>query len=241
MNKKVYICMTGCRACGAKEIFQLFKENIEKRRLENIEIKPTGCLGLCAKAPVAIIEPEGTFYGRIKSKDVEEIVEKTICKNEVIQRLTYYDALSKGYISLAKQIPFYKFQKRMVLDNCGRINPCEIKDYLERGGYRALRKVLLEMKPEEVISEIKAAGLRGRGGAGFPTGIKWELVASQASEIKYVIANCNEGDPGAFMNRAILEGDPHSVLEGMLISGFCLGANQGFVYVRQEYPIAVAY
>lgn len=238
-KKIIRICMTGCRAHGAKNIHQLFKETIEKRKLENVEIKPVGCLGLCAYAPVAIIEPQGIFYGRIKSKDIEEIVEKTICKDEIVHRLTYLDPLTKSRIGLVSEIPFYKAQKRIVLNNCGRISPLEIRDYLEQDGYQALRKALLKMQPQEVISEIKKSGLRGRGGAGFPTGLKWELVSKQKSALKYVIANGDEGDPGAFMDRAILEGDPHSVLEGMLISGFAVEAKQGFVYVRAEYPIAV--
>ncbi|TLD42560.1 MAG: NAD-reducing hydrogenase subunit HoxF [Candidatus Jettenia ecosi] len=235
---RVLICTTGCRALGAEEVFKAFKAEIKKLSLEDkVEIVDTGCQGLCARAPVLTIEPMGIFYGRVTEMDVTEIVSRTILKGEVIERLCYTDAGKR--IPYVRDIPFYSKQEKIVLRNCGEIDPKNIHEYIVRDGYAALSKVLSDMTPEDVIHEMKSSGLRGRGGAGFPTGNKWEFVKKAAGDIKYIICNGDEGDPGAFMDRAVLEGDPHTVIEGMLIGAYAIGARKGIIYVRAEYPIAV--
>lgn len=236
----VRICMTGCRAYGAEDIFQAFKAEIKKRKWsKRVEIRETGCHGFCAKAPVIVIDPQGIFYQQVKPEDVPEIVKKTLGQDKLIERLLYKDLLTAKTIPFVKDIPFYKGQLISVLNNCGKIDPKKIEQYIERDGYAAFTKVLSAMTPEMVIEEIKKSGLRGRGGAGFPTGLKWSLMKANPAEKKYLICNADEGDPGAFMDRAVLEGDPHSVIEGMLIGAYAMGASEGFVYVRAEYPIAV--
>lgn len=235
---RVLICTTGCRALGAEEVFNAFKAEIKKLSLEDkVEIVDTGCQGLCARAPVLTIEPIGIFYGRVTEADVTEIVSRTVLKGEVIERLCYTDAGKR--IPYVRDIPFYSKQEKIVLRNCGEIDPKNIYEYIVRDGYAALSKVLSDMTPDDVIHEMKNSGLRGRGGAGFPTGNKWEFVKKAAGDIKYIICNGDEGDPGAFMDRAVLEGDPHSVIEGMLIGAYAIGARKGIIYVRAEYPIAV--
>ncbi|MFH1823820.1 MAG: NADH-quinone oxidoreductase subunit NuoF [Candidatus Firestonebacteria bacterium] len=236
----VRICTTGCRAFGAIEVLDAFLKEVKERKLEKkIEIRQTGCHGLCAKAPVLAIDPDGIFYQQVSPKDVPEIISKTILKGEILTRLVYADLKTGEKYPYAKDVPFYKEQLKIVLRNCGYVDPTNIDNYLIREGYLSLIKVLTLMKPEEVIEEIKKSGLRGRGGAGFPTGKKWEFVRNAKVTPKYIICNGDEGDPGAFMDRAVLEGDPHSVLEGMLIAAYALGANEGYIYVRAEYPIAV--
>lgn len=235
---RVLICTTGCRALGAEEVFKAFKAEIKKLSLEDkVEIVDTGCQGLCARAPVLTIEPMGIFYGRVTETDVTEVVSRTILKGEVIERLCYTDAGKR--IPYVHDIPFYSKQEKIVLRNCGEIDPKNIREYIVRDGYAALSKVLSDMTPEDVIHEMKSSGLRGRGGAGFPTGNKWEFVKKAVGDIKYIICNGDEGDPGAFMDRAVLEGDPHTVIEGMLIGAYAIGARKGIIYVRAEYPIAV--
>ncbi|NUO08394.1 MAG: NADH-quinone oxidoreductase subunit NuoF [Candidatus Brocadia sp.] len=235
---RVFVCTTGCRALGAEEVCKAFKAEIERQSLtDRIEIVDTGCQGLCARAPVLTIEPLGVFYGRVTETDVPEIISRTILKGEIIERLCYVEAGKR--IPHIRDIPFYSKQKRVVLKNCGNIDPMKINEYILRDGYAAISKVLSGMTPDHVITEMKNSGLRGRGGAGFPTGNKWEFVKKAQGEIKYLICNGDEGDPGAFMDRAVLEGDPHSVIEGMLIAAYAIGSQKGFIYVRAEYPIAV--
>lgn len=235
---RVLICTTGCRALGAEEVYKAFKAEIEMLSLKDkVEIVDTGCQGLCARAPVLTIEPMGIFYGRVTETDVTEIISRTILKGEVIERLCYTEAGKR--IPYMRDIPFYNKQKKIVLRNCGTIDPKNIDDYVLRDGYAAISKVLSSMTPDTVINEIKNSGLRGRGGAGFPTGNKWEFVKKATGDIKYIVCNGDEGDPGAFMDRAVLEGDPHSVIEGMLIGAYAIGSRKGIIYVRAEYPIAV--
>lgn len=235
---RIFICTTGCRALGAEEVCKAFKDEITKQSLAGkIEMVETGCQGLCTRAPVLTIEPLGIFYGRATETDVPEIISRTIQKGEVIDRLCYSEAGKR--IPYVRDIPFYSKQKKIVLKNCGSIDPRNINEYILRDGYAAFAKVLTSMTQEKVIDEIKNSGLRGRGGAGYPTGIKWEAVRKVQGDIKYMVCNGDEGDPGAFMDRAVLEGDPHAVIEGMLIGAYAIGSQKGFIYVRAEYPIAV--
>ena len=244
IRSHVLICGgTGCTSSGSKVLQQTFAEELEAKGLQDeVQIVQTGCFGLCALGPVVIIHPEGTFYSRVTKEDVAEIVEEHLLKGRIVKRLEYSDvgdlAIEKDNISL-NDTAFYRSQKRVALRNCGMINPENIDEYIAMDGYSALGKVLTEMTPQEVIDVILASGLRGRGGAGFPTGKKWAFAAANQADQKYVCCNADEGDPGAFMDRSVLEGDPHSVLEAMAIAGYAIGANQGFIYVRAEYPIAV--
>jgi NADH-quinone oxidoreductase subunit F len=236
----VRICMTGCRAYGAEEVREAFKSEIQHRGLEDrVEIRDTGCQGFCARAPVITIEPQDIFYQQFLPDDVPEIVSETLVAGRTIERLTYPHPLTGERIAHSSQIPFYRGQTQNVLKNCGKIDPQSIEQYIVRDGYSALTKALSSMKSDEVIEEVKKSGLRGRGGAGFPTGLKWNFVKGSPGSVKYLICNADEGDPGAFMDRAVLEGDPHSVIEGMLIAAHAIGAQSGYVYVRAEYPIAV--
>ncbi|MEE9417980.1 MAG: FAD-dependent oxidoreductase [Desulfatiglandaceae bacterium] len=237
---RVYVCMTGCRAYGAAELRAALEEEVKKQGLSGqVEIRSTGCHGLCAKAPVMSIDPLGVQYQEVNPGDAVEIVDITIKQNRLIDRLAYMDAQTGNPIYYRSQIPFYKKQVRRVLTNCGRIDPTRIEDYIAAGGYQAIVKALSRMTPEQVIDEITRAKLRGRGGAGFPTGMKWKLARQAEGRPKYIVCNADEGDPGAFMDRAVLEGDPHAVLEGMLIGAYAIGAEYGYIYVREEYPIAV--
>ena len=242
----VLICGgTGCTSSGSPAIQKVLEEQLKVNDLENeIKIVQTGCFGLCALGPVMIVYPEGTFYSRVTEDDVKEIVEEHLLKGRIVDRLVYNDAatdeiVEEHNVSL-NDTAFYKKQKRIALRNCGVINPEVIDEYIATGGYEALGKVLTEMTPDEVIQQILDSGLRGRGGGGFPTGLKWKLAAGNQADQKYVCCNADEGDPGAFMDRSILEGDPHVVLESMAIAGYAIGASQGYIYVRAEYPIAVA-
>ncbi len=231
---------TGCHAYGCLKVAQAFQREIKKQRLQNsVEVRITGCHGFCERGPIVVIQPEGIFYQRIKLKDVKEVISKTIKNKKIIDRLLYVDPETNKKIVYEKAVPFYKKQRRIIFGHNGLIDPTEIKDYIAVNGYSALSKVLSRMTPPEVIEEIKNSGLRGRGGAGFPTGSKWEVTAKAPSPVKYIVCNCDEGDPGAYMDRSLLEGNPHSVLEGMLIGAFAIGAQEGYVYVRAEYPIAV--
>ncbi len=243
----VLICGgTGCTSSGSKSIQAAFNENIEKLGLtEEVKLVQTGCFGLCAEGPVVIVYPDGTFYSRVQAEDVAEIVEEHLLKGRPVSRLVYHGALAEegkedvANVSL-NDTAFYKSQTRVALRNCGVINPEEIDEYIAMDGYQALGKVLTEMTPDEVIKCILDSGLRGRGGGGFPTGRKWALTAVNEAPQKYVVCNADEGDPGAFMDRSVLEGDPHAIIEAMAIAGYAIGATQGYVYVRAEYPIAVA-
>ncbi len=241
----VLICGgTGCTSSGSVKLQNLFAEQIEEKGLsDEVKIVQTGCFGLCALGPVVIVYPDGTFYSRVSEKDVPEIVEEHLLKGRPVERLVYNDVAddvkhSAKEASLS-DTKFYRSQKRIALRNCGVINPEDINEYIAMDGYRALGKVLTEMKPQDVIQCLLDSGLRGRGGGGFPTGLKWKFAAANAADQKYVCCNADEGDPGAFMDRSVLEGDPHVVLEAMAIAGYAIGANQGYIYVRAEYPIAV--
>ena len=245
IRAQVLVCGgTGCTSSGSNKIQEAFTEQISAYGLENeIKLVQTGCFGLCALGPVVIVYPDGTFYSRVTPDDVKEIVEEHLLKGRVVERLVYADTgtdeiVSKAAVSL-NDTAFYKSQKRIVLRNCGVINPDEIDEYIAMDGYQALCKALTEMTPEDVIKVVSDSGLRGRGGGGFPTGRKWALCAPNKAPQKYVVCNADEGDPGAFMDRSILEGDPHSVIEAMAICGYAVGATKGYVYVRAEYPIAV--
>jgi len=231
---------TGCTSSGSHEVMDAFRKELEKRKLSGeVLVVPTGCHGMCEMGPIVVVYPEGTFYCRIQKSDVAEIVEEHIYKGRPVQRLMYAGTEEMPVIPHYKEIPFYGKQHRIALKNCGYINPDNIEEYIARGGYEALGKALSGMKPVQVIDEVKASGLRGRGGGGFPTGLKWSFCASSKGDKKYVICNADEGDPGAFMDRSILEGDPHSVLEGMSIGAYAMGADEGYIYCRAEYPLAI--
>jgi len=238
----VLICAgTGCTASGSLSIFDVINEEIAKNGIQKeIKVVKTGCFGLCEVGPIMIVYPEGAFYSRIKADDIPEIVSEHLVKGRVVKRLLYHDSIAQDdTIKSLNEVGFYKKQMRIALRNCGFIDPENIEEYIAVDGYSALGKVLSEMTPNEVIETIKASGLRGRGGAGFSTGVKWGFAAYAPGDIKYVCCNGDEGDPGAFMDRSILEGDPHSVLEAMAIAGYSIGSEQGYIYVRAEYPIAI--
>ena len=237
----ITVCQgTGCSASGATEVVAAFRKEIKKQKLEKkIDIRTTGCHGFCERGPLVVIYPEGVFYQRVSTEDVVEIVSQTATGCPVIDRLLYVDPVTGKKVVHEKEVPFYSKQKRLLFANNGRIDPTEIRDYIGLGGYSSLGKVLFEMEPQDVVDAIKRAGLRGRGGGGFATGRKWESCRKAEGDIKYVICNADEGDPGAFQDRSILEGNPHSVLEGMIIGGYAVGAKEGYIYVRNEYPLAV--
>ena len=238
-EKHILVCQgTGCTSSKSPEILENFKRIIKEKNIQNVRIIKTGCFGLCAKGPIVIIRPEDTFYAMVKPEDCEEIIESHIQNGKIVDRLLCKD-IDGTKVQKLDDLNFYKKQKRIALKNCGVINPEDIDEYIAFDGYRALARVLLEMDSDEVIDIITKSGLRGRGGAGFPTGKKWRSTADSKGDVKYVVCNADEGDPGAFMDRSILEGDPHAVLEAMEIAGFAIGAQKGFIYVRAEYPIAV--
>ena len=241
-RSQVLICGgTGCTSSGSAELIRLFEEKIKEVGLEKeVKVVRTGCFGLCEMGPVVIVYPEGAFYSHIKAENVEEIVNEHLLKGRIVRRLLCREAIEEEDTTKSlDEVDFYKKQKRVALRNCGVIDPERIDEYIAFDGYKALAKVLTEMTPQQVIDTIKASGLRGRGGAGFPTGTKWQFAANSVDDQKYVCCNADEGDPGAFMDRSILEGDPNAVIEAMAIAGYAIGANQGYVYVRAEYPIAV--
>ena len=237
---QIHVCMTGCRAYGSADVLASLQEEIKRQGLtREVEVRSTGCHGFCAKAPVIAVEPMGIQYQEVSPEDASEVVTATLKNNLLVDRLAYRDPVTGKPIYYRNQIPFYEKQERRVLARCGRIDPTRVEDYVAEGGYEAFVKAISAMTPEQVIEEVKKAKLRGRGGAGFPTGLKWEFARRASGRPKYVICNADEGDPGAFMDRAMLEGDPHAVLEGMLIGAYAMGAEYGFIYVREEYPIAV--
>ena len=239
-EKLISLCAgSGCGAYGTAKVHHALTEELAKQKMQaEVDVKLTGCHGFCEKGPIMVIHPEGIFYPQIKEKHIPEIVERTIKNNEVINSLLLKDVSTKKKITHEHDIPFYKRQQRIIFGNNGLIDPTRIEDYFSVGGYAALEKALFDIAPEEIIEEIKKSGLRGRGGGGFRTGIKWETCAKQQGQ-RYVICNADEGDPGAYMDRSLLEGNPHSVLEGMLIGALAIGSSEGFVYVRHEYPLAV--
>ena len=232
---------TGCTSSGCQKVMKEFEAQLAAKGLEKeVKMVQTGCFGLCALGPVVIVYPEGAFYSMVKPEDVEEIVSEHLLKGRVVTRLLYDETVQDDTVKSLNETNFYKTQMRIALRNCGVIDPENIDEYIALDGYKALGKVLTEMKPEEVIDVIKASGLRGRGGGGFPTGIKWMLAAKSPNVIgKYVCCNADEGDPGAFMDRSVLEGDPHAVIEAMAIAAYAINAEQGYIYIRAEYPIAV--
>ena len=237
----VLICGgTGCKSAGSKEVQLAFSRAIEAKGLsDEVMVVETGCHGFCEHGPLVIVYPEGTFCCQVKAEDVEEIVESHLFKGRIVERLLYHEPLTHESIPNYSEINFYKKQHRLVLENCGAINPEQIEEYIAVGGYEALAKAVTTMSPEDVIEEIKKSGLRGRGGGGFPTGMKWQFAKASVSDKKYVICNADEGDPGAFMDRSVLEGDPHKILEGMAVCGYAIGADEGYIYVRAEYPLAI--
>lgn len=237
----VLICGgTGCTSSRSKEIKQALEEKLEELGLdEEIKVTMTGCFGLCEAGPIMIVYPEGVFYSKVKVSDVDKIATEHLLKGRIVKELLYKEALVDGEVKSVNEVEFYVKQTRLALRNCGKINPENIDEYIAYDGYKALAKALTEMTPEEIIDQIKTSGLRGRGGGGFPTGLKWEFTYKAKGDQKYVACNADEGDPGAFMDRSILEGDPHAVLEAMAIAGYAVGANTGYIYVRAEYPIAV--
>ncbi len=243
MSYKMHILVcggTGCRASASQHIMTRLEECLRDKNLEDeVQVIATGCFGFCEKGPIVKVMPDNTFYVQVKPEDAEEIVAEHIIKGRKVERLLYKDPERKAPVSDSKHMEFYKKQLRIALRNCGFINPENIDEYIARDGYSALAKCLTEMTPEEVIAEVKLSGLRGRGGAGFPTGTKWEFASKYKADQKYVVCNADEGDPGAFMDRSIMEGDPHSIVEAMAICGYSIGATKGLVYIRAEYPLAI--
>ena len=238
-EKHILVCQgTGCTSSKSPQILENFKKIIEEKGIQNVRVIKTGCFGLCAKGPIVIIRPEDTFYAQVTPEDCEEIIQSHIVEGKLVDRLLCKD-IDGTKVTKLDDLTFYKKQKRIALKNCGVINPEDIDEYIAFDGYRALARVLIEMTPDEVIETVDKSGLRGRGGAGFPTGKKWRATKYAKGDKKYVVCNADEGDPGAFMDRSILEGDPHAVLEAMEIAGFAVGAEKGYIYVRAEYPIAV--
>jgi len=237
----ILVCQgTGCVSGGSEHIFSALKDALETSgKGEDILVKRTGCHGFCQQGPLTVIEPQGIFYTKVKREDITEIIQSVSSGGKPLERLLYHDTFTDKPILHYHDIPFYWKQQRTILKYCGSIDPEDINDYIEVGGYKALHKVISEMSPEEIISEVKESGLRGLGGAGFPTGRKWESCRNVPGDIKYVICNADEGDPGAFQDRSVMEGNPHSIIEGMIIAAYAIGAQQGFIYVRAEYPLAV--
>ncbi len=239
VERHILVCNgTGCTSSKSPEILERFKKIIEEKKIENVRVIKTGCFGLCSKGPIVIIRPDDTFYSMVTPDDCEEIIDSHIINGKIVDRLLCKD-IDGSLVHKLDELNFYKKQKRIALKNCGVINPEDIDEYIAFDGYKALEKVLTSMSQDEVIDEVSKSGLRGRGGAGFPTGKKWSFVKAEDNKTKYVVCNADEGDPGAFMDRSILEGDPHSVIESMIIAGYAIGACRGFIYVRAEYPIAV--
>ena len=241
VRSHVLICGgTGCTSSHSPEIREAMeRELIANGLADEVKVVQTGCFGLCALGPIMIVYPEGTFYSKVEVSDIPEIVSEHLVKGRIVKRLVYNETLKDDSVISLSETGFYKKQKRVALRNCGVINPEVIDEYIGTRGYEALGKVLTEMKPQDVINTLLESGLRGRGGGGFPTGRKWQFAADQVADQKYVVCNADEGDPGAFMDRSILEGDPHALLEAMTIAGYAIGATEGYIYVRAEYPIAV--
>jgi NADP-reducing hydrogenase subunit HndC len=238
----VLVCQgTGCLSSGSTGVLKALEEQVQTQHLsDQVRVVKSGCFGFCMQGPVMIVYPEGVFYTQVTPQDVNEIVDSHLKNGKTVERLLYSDPTTNKKVEDFGDILFFKGQRRIVLDNCGSINPEDIEEYIERDGYFSLAKAVTKMTPRQVIEEIKNSGLRGRGGGGFSTGKKWEFASGAKGEPKYVICNADEGDPGAFMDRSILEGDPHSVIEAMMIAGYAIGAHQGYVYVRAEYPVAVS-
>ena len=238
-EKHILVCRgTGCTSSKSPKIIEEFRRIIKEKNIENVRVIQTGCFGLCAKGPIVIIRPEDTFYAMVSPEDCEEIINTHIIEGKKVERLLCKD-IDGTLVDRLDELNFYKKQQRIALKNCGIINPECIDEYIAFDGYKALEKVLTSMSQDDVINEILESGLRGRGGAGFPTGKKWMFTKMAEGDQKYVVCNADEGDPGAFMDRSILEGDPHCIIEAMMIAGYAIGADKGYIYVRAEYPIAV--
>ena len=238
----VRVCLgTGCTANGADKVFEQFRREAQDCGADSlvVGVKCTGCHGFCERGPLVVVDPGNIFYENVKEQDVPEIWRESVIAGRVVQRLLHKDERTGQFCTTAEEIPFYRGQRRLVLAHNGVIDPTSIDEYVAVGGYAGLAKTLDTMKPQEVIEEVIRSGLRGRGGGGFPTGQKWRFAANAPGKRKYVIANADEGDPGAFMNRSLLEGDPHALLEGMAIAGYAIGADEGYVYCRAEYPLAL--
>ena len=230
---------SGCGAYGTAKVHQALTEELARQNMQDkVEVKLTGCHGFCEKGPIMVLHPEGIFYPQVKADSIAEIVETTVKNNQLVTSLIFKDPATKKKITHEHDIPFYKLQKRIIFGNNGMIDPTSIEDYIAVGGYSALEKALFEMTPEQIIDQVKTSGLRGRGGGGFPTGAKWESCRQHEGD-RYVICNADEGDPGAYMDRSLLEGNPHSIVEGMIIGAIAIGSHEGYVYVRHEYPLAV--
>lgn len=241
MNKKILICGgTGCLSSKSKDIKENLEKELKERNIDDVEVVLTGCFGFCEKGPIVKVVPANNFYIEVKPEDAKEIVEIDIIGDKKVERILYKDPVSQEAILDYKKMNFYQKQERRVLKNCGVIDPENIDDFLRNDGYKAAEKAISEMTKEFVIKNIIDSGLRGRGGGGFPTGIKWDIASKNHAEQKYIVCNADEGDPGAFMDRSILEGDPHSVIEGMMIAGYAIGATKGLVYIRAEYPLAIS-
>ena len=247
MNKEIkkytiFVCQeTPCLSMGSDLVFEALKKEAARQKADNVDIEISGCHGhgLCEQGPSVVVEPDGVFYIRVQPEDAAAIIGEHILKGNFINRLLYINPKTGAAIPYRSEVDFLRKQQRIILRNCGHINPEKIEHYMERGGYAAFNKALLHMSPEQVIEEVTGSGLRGRGGAGFPTGKKWEFCRKEPADQKYMICNADEGDPGAFMDRSILEADPHSVIEGLAIAGYAIGATRGYIYVRAEYPLAV--
>ena len=230
---------TGCVSGKAFEIREAMEKKVAELGLTDVDVDFTGCHGFCQQGPIAVVEPEGVFYTHVTVEDVAEIAESHLRDGKPVSRLFYKDPVTGEAVQYYQDVNFYRKQQRLILRNCGHINPERIEDYIAADGFEALKKCLLEMTPDEVIDEVKRSGLRGRGGAGFSTGTKWQLCRQSESDQKYMICNADEGDPGAFMDRSIMEGDPFTVIEGMTIAAYAIGASEGYIYIRAEYPLAV--
>ena len=229
-----------CSSSASKQVLEAFAKELERKKLDQeVKLVETDCHDFCENGPLVIVYPEGTYYVRVTPEDVPEIVEEHLVKGRVVNRLIYKAPVKEDEIPTYKQLDFYSKQKRVALRNCGSIDPEEIKEYIARGGYSSLEKAVYEMTPEQVIDEVKRSGLRGRGGGGFPTGLKWEFCRRSPGDLKYLICNADEGDPGAFMDRSVLEGDPHTLIEGMAIAAYAIGCREGYIYCRAEYPLAI--
>ncbi|MBU0988289.1 MAG: NAD(P)H-dependent oxidoreductase subunit E, partial [Proteobacteria bacterium] len=239
-KRLVSLCAgSGCGAYGTSKVHAALMQELDKHNLQNeVEVKLSGCHGFCEKGPILVIHPEGIFYAQTKAEHVPEIVEETIKNGNLVKSLIFKDPATKNKFSHEKDVPFYNLQQRIIFGNNGIIDPTSIDDYLTVGGYQSLEKALFDMTPEEIIDQVKKSGLRGRGGGGFPTGIKWQTCRKHDGT-RYIICNADEGDPGAYMDRSLLEGNPHLVLEGMIIGAIAIGSSEGYVYVRHEYPLAV--
>jgi NADH-quinone oxidoreductase subunit F len=233
-------CNTGCRARKSLNVIKALEDRVAEDGLQDrVVIRKTGCHGFCEMGPILVIEPDNIFYRKVRPEDVTNIISETVLKGNVVERLLWEDPQTKERCRTEKEVPFYSKQKKILSRNCGRIDPADIKSYISASGYAALCKVLTEMTPAETVDTVVASGLRGRSGGGFPAGLKWKICSSAPGNARYIIANGDEGDPGAFMDRSLMEGDPHSIIEGMIIGAYAIGAHEGFIYVREEYPIAI--